>query len=140
MYLYAGSARARGVGDCTCLLPTLNDLGETSGPRIDRIQPVRPPWWRRQYRELKKLIFSAPSKCPIDLFGPYANGTILKRLVVLLASALHAARSDLGPEPRPAISLPAGLKEWHSYALVVSHNRRIHSATPGDAQQTQLRL
>ena len=80
MYLYAGSARARGVGDCTCLLPTLNDLGETSGPRIDRIQPVRPPWWRRQYRELKKLIFSAPSTCPIDLFGPVANRTVLKRL------------------------------------------------------------
>ena len=35
----------------------------------------------RQYRDIKELIFSAPSKCPIDLFGPLANGTILKRLL-----------------------------------------------------------
>ena len=35
-------------------------------------------------RELKKLFFSAPSKRPIDLFGPVANGTILKRLQVLI--------------------------------------------------------
>ena len=75
-----GSARACGVGDNPCLVPTLGDPGETSGPRIDRIPSTRPPWWRRQYRELKKLIFSAPSKCPIDLFGPVANGRILKRL------------------------------------------------------------
>ena len=68
-----GSARVCGVGDCTCILTTLHDLRETSGPRIDRIQPTRPPWWRRQFRELKKLIFSAPSTCPIDLFGPLAN-------------------------------------------------------------------
>jgi len=67
------SARACGVGDCTCLLTTLCDLGETSGPRIHRIPPTRPPWRRRQYRELKKLIFSAPRKCPIDLFGPVAK-------------------------------------------------------------------
>ena len=79
-----GSAHACGVGDCTCLLPTLGAFGETSGPRIDRIPPTRPPWWRRQYRELKKLFFSAPRKCPIDLFGPVANGTILKRLQVLI--------------------------------------------------------
>ena len=73
---------------------TLGDLGETSGPRIDRIPPTRPPWRRRLYRELKKLIFSAPSTCPIDLFGPLANGTVLKQVHVvfaLLASVLHAA-------------------------------------------------
>ena len=75
-----GSARACGVGDNPCLVPTLGDPGETSGPRIDRIPPTRPPWWRRQYRELKKLFFSPPRKCPIDRFGPLANGTILKRL------------------------------------------------------------
>ena len=56
---------------------TQSDPRETSGPRIDRIPPARPPWWRRQFRELKKLIFSAPSTCPIDLFGPVANRTIL---------------------------------------------------------------
>ena len=39
----------------------------TSGPRIDRIPPARPPWWARQYRELKKLFFSAPSNPLISL-------------------------------------------------------------------------
>ena len=58
-YLPMG-APARGVGDCTGLVPTLGDLGETSGPRIDRIPPTRPPWRRRQYRELKKINFFAP--------------------------------------------------------------------------------
>ena len=82
-----GSRRACGVGDCPRLLPTKNDPRETSGPRIDRIQPARPPWWHRQYRELKKLIFLGPSKCPIDLFGPVANGTILKRLLGGFGSA-----------------------------------------------------
>ena len=76
-----GSARACGVGDYPCLVPTLGDPGETSGPRIDRIPPTRPPWRRRQYRELKKLIFLAPRKCPIDLFRPVANRRILKQLL-----------------------------------------------------------
>ena len=75
-----GSRRACGVGACARLVATLGAPRETSGPRIDRIPPTRPPWWRRQYRELKKLIFLAPGKCPIDLFGLLANGTILKRL------------------------------------------------------------
>ena len=79
----AGSARVCGVGDCTCLVRTLGRLGDTSGPRIDRIPPTRPPWWSRQFRELKKLIFSAPRKCPIDLSGPLANGTVLKRLHIV---------------------------------------------------------
>ena len=68
-----GSARACGVGDNPCLVPTLGDPGETSGPRIDRIPSTRPSRRDRQYRELKKLFFSPPSKCPIDLFGPVAN-------------------------------------------------------------------
>ena len=93
MYLNAGSGGVGGVGDCTCLPPTLDDLGDTSGPRIDRIPSTRPPWWRRQYRELKKIFFSPPSKCPIDLFGPVANRTILKRLHV--ASCI----------PKPSVSL-----------------------------------
>ena len=75
-----GSARACGVGDCTCLLPTLGVFGETSGPRIDRLPPTRPPWRRRPYRDFKKLIFLAPSKCLIDLFGPVSNWRILKRV------------------------------------------------------------
>ena len=81
MYLLT-EAPACGVGACTCIVPTLGDPGETSGPRIDRIPPTRSPWRRRQYRELKKLFFLAPDKCPIDLFGPVANGRILKRLQV----------------------------------------------------------
>ena len=84
-----GSGRARGVGACARPEWTPSDLGETLGPRIDRIQPARPPWRCRQYRELKTLIFSPPRKCPSGLFGPLANRTILKRLhvhFVLLAS------------------------------------------------------
>ena len=65
-----GSRRACGVGARTCIVPTLGAPGETSAPRIDRIPPARPPWRRRQFRELKKLIFSPPRKCPIDIFGP----------------------------------------------------------------------
>ena len=49
-----------GVGDYPCLVPTLGDLRETSGPRIDRFPPTRPPWRVGQYRELKKLFFFAP--------------------------------------------------------------------------------
>ena len=40
------------------------------------------------YRDIKKLIFSAPSKCPIDLFGPVANRTALKRLQARVPSLL----------------------------------------------------
>ena len=75
-----GSGRAFGVGAYARLLPTKSDPRETSGPRIDRIPPTRPPWWDRQYRDIKKLIFSPPSKCPIVLSGPVANGTILKQM------------------------------------------------------------
>jgi hypothetical protein len=77
-----GSAHACGVGDCTCLVTILSDRGEASGPRIDRIPPARPSWWRRQYRELTKIVFSPPSKCPIGIFGPLANRTMLERLHV----------------------------------------------------------
>ena len=72
-----GSRRACAVGDCPRLVSTLGDPRETSGPRIDRFSSTRPPWCRRQYRDIQKLIFSAPSKCPIDLFGPVANRTCL---------------------------------------------------------------
>ena len=75
-----GSRRACGVGACARLVATLGAPRETSGPRIDRFPPTRPPRWRRQFRELKNFFFSAPSTCPIDLFGPLANRTVLKRL------------------------------------------------------------
>ena len=50
---------------------TLGDPSGT-GPRIDRIPPTRRPW-RRQYRDIKKLIFLTPNACPADVFGPVAN-------------------------------------------------------------------
>ena len=37
-------------------------------------------WWRRQYRDIKKLIFLAPTTCPSDIIGSFANRTILKQL------------------------------------------------------------
>ena len=77
---YAPSPGACAIGDCTCIIQTLSRPRATAGPRSDRIPPTRPSWWRRQFRELKKFPFSAPSTCPIDLFGPLANGRILKRL------------------------------------------------------------
>ena len=57
---YSGSGGVGGVGDCTCLVPTLGAPRETSGPRIDWIPSTRPSWCDRRYRELKKLIFLAP--------------------------------------------------------------------------------
>ena len=50
---YSRRGGVGGVGDCTCIVPTPNGLRGTSGPRIDRIPPTRPPWRRRQFRELK---------------------------------------------------------------------------------------
>ena len=86
-----GSRRACGVGACACLLPTKSGPWETSGPQIDRIPSTRPSWRDRQYRELKKIIFSPPSKCTIDLFGPLANRTVLRRRQGMsLASVLQA--------------------------------------------------
>ena len=56
-----GSARACGVGDCPRLVSTLGDSRETSGPRIDRIPPTRPPWWRRRHRGVPAR---GPLRCP----------------------------------------------------------------------------
>ena len=41
---------------------------------------------------IKKIIFSPPSKCPIDLFGPVSNRTILRRL--------HGASRSSSRNPR----------------------------------------
>ena len=49
-----GSRRVCGVGACARLVATLSAPRETSGPRIDWIQPTRPPWRWRQYRDIKK--------------------------------------------------------------------------------------
>ena len=71
---YAPSPGACGVGACACIVPTLGDPRETSLAGIDRIQPVRPPWTiAASSPRIKKTAFSAPSTCPIDLFGPVGN-------------------------------------------------------------------
>ena len=41
-----------------------------------------PARWRRQHRDIQKIIFLAPRKYPIDLFGPLANQRMLNRLHV----------------------------------------------------------
>ena len=74
---------------------------------------MRPPSRHRQYRELKKLIFLAPSKCPIDLFGPVANGMVLTRLLshrenLVCLSRLAHARAALQASVQP---LPSVLAE-----------------------------
>ena len=126
--LYAstdGSRRACGVGACTCIVPTLGDPRETSGPRIDRIPPARPPWRDCQYREIKKIFFSPLSKCPIDLFGPVANRTILIKV--------HAASRSSSRNPRrtPPSTLPQpanheGLPSLHPPPLSICHDPRHH--------------
>ncbi len=89
-----GRARVCGVGACACKVTTSTDLREASGPRIDRIPPTRPPpWWRRQYRDIKKLIFLTPSTCPIDVFGPVANRRILKQM-----HGVHIKSNKTGPQ------------------------------------------
>ena len=123
-----GSTRARGVGDCACLVQTLCDLGETSGPRIDRFPPTRPPWWDRQYRELKKLFFSAPSKCPIDLFGPVSNGTILKQLHVTSRS------SSRNPRRRSATPRLESKISWRPDSNLQSSRTNLQSASRWDPQ------
>ena len=74
-----GSTRVYGVGDCTRLIPTL------SVPQRDLRTTNRPHSWTparltTSAPRIKKIIFSPPSKRPIDLFGPVANRTILKQL------------------------------------------------------------
>ena len=60
--------------------------------RWSRTTSTRPSWWDRQYRELKKLFFSPPSKCAIDLFGPVANRAILRQLHVTSRSSSRNPR------------------------------------------------
>ena len=78
---YAPSPGACGVGACTCIVPTLGDPRETSWAGIDRIPLARPPWTMAPSSpRIKKFSFSAPSTCPIHLFGPLTSRTILERL------------------------------------------------------------
>ena len=78
---FDASACACAVGDCTRQTQTPSDPMETSGPRIDRFRLVRPPWtMAASSPRIKKILFSAPRKCPIDLFGPVANRTLAKHV------------------------------------------------------------
>ena len=94
--------RVRGVGDCTRLIPTLGDPCGTSGPRIDRLPSTRPPWWRRQYRELKNY-FSAPASVPLISLDQYRTERILKQLHVTFESATAARPSRVVGAPRPRL-------------------------------------
>ena len=64
----------------------------------------------------KKLIFSAPSKCPIDLLGPVANRTVLKRLHVVrvFASILPAARGRSSAPRRLSLRYGRLLRRWNT--------------------------
>jgi hypothetical protein len=75
---YDPTAGECSVGDCTRLVPTLSDPRETCGPQIDSIPPVR---LTTSAPRIKKLIFSPPNKCLIDLFGPVSNRSLLKKLL-----------------------------------------------------------
>ena len=108
-----------GVGACTRLLPTQSEPRETSAPQIDRIPSARPSWRDRQYRELKKIFFSPPSKCPIDLFGPVSNRTILKRLHGASRSSSRnprrrSATPRLSWRPDPISNLPGPISNLQS--------------------------
>ena len=93
---YAPSPGACGVGACTCIVPTLGDPRETSLTGIDRIKVARPPWTVGRPRpRIKKNPFLAPSTCPIDLFGPLANRTVLKRLHGAVCSCLLVSYKPL---------------------------------------------
>jgi hypothetical protein len=68
------AAEYGGVGVCTCMVPTLGDPRETSWAGIDRIKPARRPVASSASApRIKKIPFSAPGTCHIDLFGPVAN-------------------------------------------------------------------
>ena len=75
-------------------------LGDLRAPNRQD-PPTRPSWRDRQYRELKKLIFLAPGKCPIDLSGLLANGTILKRLHERSGCLLVSYTASWPDSPRP---------------------------------------
>ena len=119
-----GSRRACGVGACPRLLPTKSDPRETSGPRIDRIPPTRPPWWRRQFRELKKLIFSAPSKCPIDFCGPLGNRMILKQSLLTGGLRKSAARRRRDRRDYWMAQVGAGSVDADSFSISALSERR----------------
>jgi len=103
---YAPWPGACGVGDCARLLLTLRGPGDTSWAGIDRIQPARPPWpWRHCRPRIKKKSFSAPSTCHIDLFGPVANRTVLKRLHVASMSNLVCLSPSKRPPARAIVAL-----------------------------------
>ena len=65
-------------------------------------------------REKKKISFSAPGTCPIDLFGSLANGRAVKqlhlRLLFVLVSYIPLAAKDY--PPRRSSRCAAVLTVW----------------------------
>ena len=105
------------------------DLRETSGPRIDRFPLARPPWpWAAGRPRIKKKEFSAPSTCPIDLFGPVANGTILKRLhaAFALASVLQDASFQLSHSTALCRLHPLAVSAWKVFACAAGPSHHSH--------------
>ncbi len=77
------------------------EMAEAEARRINNRRAR--PWRGRQFRELKKIIISAPRECPIDLFGPRTNRTPLERLhgvfpACLLVPYMPLARRLAGSE------------------------------------------
>ena len=120
-YVYTdGSARACGVGDCTCLLPILKrprgDLRTTN--RQDSTDA--PAMVAPSISRIEKIIFSPPRKCPIDSFGRVANGTILKRLHVDCLLVCRYARLPFSAR----VDLPlSNLRAAKQRALVYERDR-----------------
>ena len=56
---------------------------------------------------IKKLIFLASSKCPIDLFGPVANRTVLKQLQAAFRTKGLVCIDQLGRFWRGSTAAPA---------------------------------
>ena len=56
----------------------------------------------RQYRDTQKLIFLAPRKCPTALFGPLANGRILKQLHVASRGKSKSGKTGFAAKTGPA--------------------------------------
>ena len=125
---YALSPGACGVGACARLLPSLSGPGGTSGQRTDRIPSTRPSWRDRQHRELKKLFFSPPSKCAIDLFGPVLNRTILTQLHVASRSSLR------NPRRRSATPRLESKISWRPDSNLQSSRTNLQSASRWDPQ------
>ena len=122
--------------------------------RLRRAEREEELWWRRQYRELKKIRFLTPSKCPIDLYRLLGNRTTLKQIARAFFhslkngfsgtfSPLYALRrhpssetdtSTSAPSPRHR-SDPQVSQQWPSYA---KSSQKSRARTPLWAARARL--